>query len=211
MAPAGTIPCIAAASMIMRAPVLFAAPHRVMFLAGTIQALLVMGFWSLDLGGRHAGLWPTPPWPLLESFPAFLLHAVLLSLGVFPLFIFGFILTAGPRWQGAEDSTRRDFIPAFLLLACGWLLVWVALVLPQLLVAGLALALGGWIAVALTLTRLARRRAYRTRTYRLCLYCRLARGGWACHRFEYLPPVAPCHGRGSAFHLLFGASCCRSF
>ncbi|MCE9569172.1 MAG: NnrS family protein [Rhodocyclales bacterium] len=166
--------------MIMRAPVLFAAPHRVMFLAGTIQALLVMGFWSLDLGGRHAGLWPMPSWPLLESFPAFLLHAVLLSLGVFPLFIFGFILTAGPRWQGAEDSTRRDFIPAFLLLACGWLLVWAALVLPQLLVAGLALALGGWIAVALTLTRLARHRASgREHIVYVCIAGWLGAGGLA--------------------------------
>jgi uncharacterized protein involved in response to NO len=84
---------------------------------------------------------------------------MLLCCGVFPFFMFGFILTAGPRWQGAGESTPRDFVPAFALLACGWLLVWAALLQPQLLVAGLALALAGWMVVALSLVRLARHRA----------------------------------------------------
>ena len=143
----------------MRLPVLFAAPHRPMFLAGTVQALAVMLFWSLELGGRYLGLWPVPAWPLLAVFPPPVLHALLLSCGVFPFFMFGFILTAGPRWQGADESSQRDFVPAFVLLACGWLLVWAALLQPQLLVAGLALALAGWLAVAWRLTRLVRHRA----------------------------------------------------
>lgn len=143
----------------MRTPVFFAAPHRVMFLTGTVQALAVMAFWSLQTGGHYAGLWAVPAWPLLTLLPASLLHAVLVSCGMFPVFIFGFILTAGPRWQGAGDLPQREFVPAFLLLACGWLLVWAALLLPQLLVAGLALALAGWVAVALTVTRIAMFRA----------------------------------------------------
>lgn len=143
----------------MRTPVFFAAPHRVMFLTGTVQALAVMAFWSLQTGGHYAGLWAVPAWPLLTQVPASLLHAVLVSCGMFPAFIFGFILTAGPRWQGAGDLPQREFVPAFLLLACGWLLVWAALLLPQLLVTGLALALAGWVAVALTVTRIARFRA----------------------------------------------------
>jgi len=130
-----------------------------MFLSGTVQALMVMAFWSVEVGGRYAGLWPVPVWPLLTLLPPSALHALLISCGVFPFFMFGFILTAGPRWQGAGELSQRDFLPAFVLLACGWLLVWVALLLPQLLVAGLALALAGWIAVALTLTRIARHRA----------------------------------------------------
>ena len=143
----------------MRLPVFFAAPHRVMFLSGAVQALAVMAFWSLELGGRYAGLWSPPAWPLLTLFPPSLLHALLISCGVFPLFIFGFILTAGPRWQGAAELSQGDFLPPFVLLVCGWLLVWAALLWPHLLVVGLALALGGWLAVALTLTRLARYRA----------------------------------------------------
>ena len=140
-------------------PVFLSAPHRVMFFSGAVQALAVMAFWSLELGGRYAGLWPAPVWPLLALFPVSLLHALLASCGVFPLFIFGFILTAGPRWQGAGELAQRDFVPAFVLLACGWFLVWAALLLPKLLVPGRALALGGWIAVASTLTRIVRQRA----------------------------------------------------
>lgn len=143
----------------MPVPVFFAAPHRVMFLSGTVQALVLMAFWSVEVGGRYAGLWAVPAWPLQTLLPPSTLHALLISCGVFPLFIFGFILTAGPRWQGAGELARRDFVPAFLLLASGWLLVWAALLLPRLLVVGLALALVGWIAVALTLTRIARHRA----------------------------------------------------
>lgn len=142
----------------MKLPVLFTAPHRVMFLAGTIQALAVMAFWSVDLGSRHAGIWAIPAWPLLTAFPPPLLHAMLISCGVFPFFIFGFILTAGPRWQGAGELSQREFLPAFLLLASGWLVVWLALPWPSLLAAGLCLALMGWIAVAMTLTRLFRHR-----------------------------------------------------
>lgn len=129
-----------------------------MFLGGTVQALAVMAFWSADLGARLAGFWPLPAWPLLTGFQPSLLHGLLISCGVFPFFMFGFILTAGPRWQGAGELPARDFVPAFALLAGGWLLVWAALLVPPLLLAGLALALGGWIAVALTLTRIARHR-----------------------------------------------------
>jgi uncharacterized protein involved in response to NO len=127
-----------------------------MFLSGAVQALAVMAFWSVEVGGRYAGFWPPPAWPLLAVFPPSMLHALLISCGMFPFFIFGFILTAGPRWQGAGELSQRDYLPAFMLLASGWTLVWVAFLLPQLLVAGLALALGGWVAVALLLTRLAR-------------------------------------------------------
>ena len=157
MSAGGTLPCIVpGAEALMRLPVLFAAPHRPMFFAGTVQAIAVMAFWSLELGGRYLGLWPVPAWPLLAVFPPSVLHALLLSCGVVPFYMVGFILTAGPRWQGAGELSQRDFVPAFGLLACGWLLVWMALLLPQLLVVGLILVLAGWMAVALLFTRLAR-------------------------------------------------------
>lgn len=143
----------------MRLPVFFTAPHRVMFLSGVVQALLAMAFWSMQLGGQYAGLWPALGWPLLDVVPASALHALLICYGVLPFFIFGFILTAGPRWQGLGDVQRRAFLPASGLLACGWFLVWTALLLPQLLTAGLTLGLLGWISIAVTLTRIARNRA----------------------------------------------------
>lgn len=134
---------------------LFAAPHRVMFLGGTIQALLSMAFWSLQTGGHYAGLWPAPGWPLLTLLPASQLHALLMGSGVFPWFIFGFILTAGPRWQGASDLRAIDYLPPFFFLAAGWTLVWVSMFFPSFLVAGLALVFTGWLLIAWKLIRLA--------------------------------------------------------
>ncbi len=143
----------------MSLPVFFSAPHRVMFLSGTVQALLLMAFWSLEVGARYAGLWPAVPWPLLDRVPSPVLHALLVSCGVFPFFMFGFIFTAGPRWQGAGELLPKQYLPAFLLLASGWGLVWLSLLVPPALPVGLVLVLGGWAAVAVVLTKLARHRA----------------------------------------------------
>lgn len=124
----------------MATPLLLSAPHRPFFLTGVIQALLAMLFWGIDLGARHGGLWSALPWPL----PAPWLHGLVLLYGVFPFFIFGFILTAGPRWQGHADTPRQVFQPAYLFLAGGWLLADLGCIFPSLLPAGLGLAMIGW-------------------------------------------------------------------
>ncbi|MBU0752098.1 MAG: NnrS family protein [Gammaproteobacteria bacterium] len=123
----------------MSAP-FFSAPHRVMFLGGAIQALIAILTWGIDLAARQAGLWQAPQWPL----PAPWWHALTMLYGVFPFFIFGFILTAGPRWQGAPDTPSRVFVPAFLGMAAGWALIWLSPLLAALLVPGLALVMAGW-------------------------------------------------------------------
>lgn len=132
--------------------IFFAAVHRSMFFAGAVQSLLVMLFWAVDLGARRAGLWQAPAWDL----PSPWLHALLLLYGLFPFFIFGFILTAGPRWQGYGETPARVFVPAFRLLAGGWLLAWLGvLAAPALLATGLAVALAGWLVATRQLWRIA--------------------------------------------------------
>ncbi|MDK9724688.1 MAG: NnrS family protein [Sterolibacteriaceae bacterium MAG5] len=121
-----------------------AAPHRPLFLAGIVQALVAMGIWLIDVGGRYAGLWQAPVLPL----PPPWLHASMLLFGVFAFFVFGFILTAGPRWQGMPDTPPGVFRPAGLLMAAGWFIADIGLMVPGLLGPGLALAMAGW-AVAL--------------------------------------------------------------
>ncbi|MBI5107425.1 MAG: NnrS family protein [Rhodocyclales bacterium] len=133
----------------------FAAPHRVMFLGGTVQALLAMGFWSLQTGGHYAGFWPVPIWPLLTVLPQSVWHALLMGSGVFPWFIYGFILTAGPGWQGAGDLGQREFLLPFLTLATGWVFVWAGLLAPVALSVGLVIVFAGWVMVARILTRIA--------------------------------------------------------
>lgn len=134
---------------------LFAATHRVMFLGGTVQALLTMAYWSLHTGAHYAGLFALPVPPLLTLLPASMFHALLLGSGVFPWFVFGFILTAGPRWQGAGELNQRDYLPPFLFLATGWIGIWAALFVPGLLSAAIALALAGWMLVLRQLWRIA--------------------------------------------------------
>lgn len=134
---------------------LLTAPHRGMFAAATVQALLTMGWWTIDLAGRYGGLWPSLPWRLPPSW----LHALVLCYGVFAFFIFGFILTAGPRWQKQPDTPATVFRPAVLLLATGWLVADLGLAIPILLPAGLLLALAGWSVAAGFLWRLVLRSA----------------------------------------------------
>ncbi|HZV55825.1 MAG TPA: NnrS family protein [Rhodocyclaceae bacterium] len=131
-------------------PILFAAPHRGMFAAGMAQGLLAMGLWTLDLAGRYAGLWSAPVWPLPPSW----LHSLMLIYGVFPFFIFGFILTAGPRWQKQPDTGPAVFRPAVLLMAGGWLVADIGLAVPMLLPTGLLLVLAGWCVATVFLWRL---------------------------------------------------------
>lgn len=91
---------------------LTAAPHRPMFLAGALQGILAVGWWLADLLGRYGGLYP----PLQWAIPAPWAHAFLMLYGFFPFFVFGFLMTAAPRWVNGEEVARRHYLPAFLLI-----------------------------------------------------------------------------------------------
>lgn len=129
---------------------LFAAPHRAMFAAGMAQGLLAMGLWAFDLAGRHWGLGPSVSWPL----PPAWVHALMLIDGVFAFFVFGFILTAGPRWQRQPDTAPSVFRPVQLLMIGGWLVADAGWFIPSLLPAGLLVTLIGWSLATLFLWRL---------------------------------------------------------
>ncbi len=123
-----------------RLPAVFHAPHRVLFLAGATQGLLAMLWWAADLAARFGGLVAMPTWPLPPSW----LHAVLMTYGFFPFFVFGFVMTAGPRWQGAAPVTGTAYLAPFALMAAGWLVFYAALRWPSLLAPALLLVLAGW-------------------------------------------------------------------
>ncbi len=135
-----------------RGPVFFHAPHRVLFMAGATQGLLAMAWWLFDLGGRFAQLYALPAWPL----PPAWVHAMLMLYGFFPFFMFGFIMTAAPRWVGAAAVAPRAYLSTFALMSAGWLLFYAALWLPLLLAPALALVLAGWCAGLAALFRIAR-------------------------------------------------------
>lgn len=122
-------------------PGLFAAPHRSLFLAGASQAVLAMAWWSHQLGARLLG----KEGALLGALAPVWVHGALLIFGVFPFFIFGFVLTAGPRWQGYGEIKAQVTGPATVSMAGGWLIFYGGLVHASLQAPGLALVLAAWL------------------------------------------------------------------
>jgi len=117
------------------------APHRMFFFGGGIQSVLTIAWWVVDLAGRYGGLYPAIIWAI----PSIDAHAFLMIYGLFPFFIFGFLMTTFPRWMNGEEVERRAYVPAFVLLASGALLFYVGLVFSAVVLKiALILFLAGW-------------------------------------------------------------------
>ena len=118
-----------------------AMPHQAMFTLGALQAVLVMLWWLVDLGGRYGGWYA----PLVWAVPPPWAHLYLMIFGLFPPYMFGFLMTTYPRWMGGAPVPPRHYLPAAALLACGVLLGYVGLVAGKpLLLAALVIYLAGW-------------------------------------------------------------------
>ena len=95
--------------------ILFAAPHRLAFLGGSLSLAATALWWPMRLAALHLG-WAEPP---MGALPAALLHAPALLLMVYPAFIFGFLMTVFPRWIGQPDLGPRQFGPVSTGLLAG--------------------------------------------------------------------------------------------
>jgi uncharacterized protein involved in response to NO len=116
-------------------------PHRFFFLLGAVQAVAVMLWWLVDLGGRYAGVYA----PIAWTVPPPWAHAFLLNYTVFPFFILGFLMTAMPNWTG-EAMPHRAHLYAGLPMAIGVVLVYVGLATDaRLVLAGVASHVVGWL------------------------------------------------------------------
>lgn len=127
---------------------LASAPHRPLFLAGAIAVLLSMTWWAVELTWMRFGLtgWPQP------SIPPGWAHAMLIQYGLFPLFMFGFLLTTFPRWLGCPDLSWKRYIPVAGCVFGGYVLAHVGLLnLAWLLKLGVLLMLVGYLVGVITL------------------------------------------------------------
>ncbi len=127
---------------------LASAPHRPLFLAGSIAVLLSMAWWAVELTWMRFGLagWPQP------SIPPGWAHAMLIQYGLFPLFMFGFLLTTFPRWLGRPDLPWTRYVPVAGGVFGGYVLANVGLLdLPWLLKLGVVVMLAGYLTGVWTL------------------------------------------------------------
>ena len=129
-------------------PVFFSAPHRIMFFAGSIQLILVLLFWSIELAGRFTSLWA--PLPLIV--PDTWVHVFLMIYGLYPFFMFGFLMTTYPKWLNTDPVPVQSYVPAYLLLVAGVLLFYIGIFTAKLVVEiALILFLCGWLVALVVL------------------------------------------------------------
>lgn len=96
------------------------APHRIFFFAATVQVLIASAWWAGVLAARAAGVASALPAALAPA----QVHAFLMIYAFFPLFIFGFLYTAGPRWLARPAPQRMQYaLPAVVAGLAAALLV----------------------------------------------------------------------------------------
>ena len=118
---------------------LLAAPHRLGFFAAALMLAGTALWWATVLLARALG--QAPAWAV--SPPA--AHALLMSLGFMPLFIVGFLFTAGPKWLGQPEVQGRSLLAPVLAMLVGWGVTLPGLHLHAALAGvGMALVALGW-------------------------------------------------------------------
>lgn len=132
-----------------RAARLLGAPHRLCFFwAGVIWAAAAT-WWAGQQFAVALGL----PWQWHVSPAA--AHGLLFSLGAMPLFIAGFMFTAGPKWLRRSPVDARELRVSVGLFVVGWAAAVIGFHLGrEWAAAGLAVVAVGWGGLSWKLARL---------------------------------------------------------
>lgn len=118
-----------------------AAPHRVMFFGGALQALAVMLWWIFEMVTRYGIVGQPITWSISPAAA----HSYLMIYGLFPFFMFGFLMTTFPRWMNGTEIPPQHYVPAFMLLMLGVVCFYLGLLLDRsILVVALVSTLAGW-------------------------------------------------------------------
>ncbi|WP_157119027.1 NnrS family protein [Azohydromonas lata] len=151
-----------------------ASPARLGFVAGALVLALGALGWAARLW------WPGPA----GRVPLGAAHALWAAWGFMPLFVAGFLCTAGARWVQAPPVKAAALLPAVGAQLAGWLVFGLALAdggaqAPLMAGMGLACVAAGWSGAVLRLWRLLRAGAARGAQDRLHLRLALAGCAWS--------------------------------
>lgn len=127
-----------------------AAPHRVMFFGGALQIIAAMVWWLLDLVTRYGVAGQPIAWSIIPSAA----HTYLMVFGLFPFFIFGFVMTTFPRWMNGKEIQAQHYVTAFVLLLSGNVIFYAGLLAHHsVLLLAVASTLAGWAVAVYALLR----------------------------------------------------------
>jgi uncharacterized protein involved in response to NO len=130
---------------------LLVAPHRLFFFLAMLGLAVVSLWWLAQLAGRALGA------PLPLAVPPSWLHGWTMANGFLPLFMFGFLFTAGPRWLNVEGPPARPLAAAGVIAAAGVPLALTGAHFDGRLVAASALlTAGAWTVLLARFLRLVR-------------------------------------------------------
>lgn len=92
---------------------LSAAPHRLFFFLASLLLLLASAWWAMVLVLRLFGT------PMLGAIAPTLVHATAMLYSFLPMYMFGFLFTAGPSWLGVKGPAAPALLPTALLAFAG--------------------------------------------------------------------------------------------
>jgi uncharacterized protein involved in response to NO len=157
------------------------APHRVMFLGGALQTLAVMLWFMIELLTRYGVFWHPIEWAIAPSAA----HAYLMLYGLFPMFMFGFLMTTFPRWLKGTEIPKQSYVPAFMMLMLGAVGFYVGLLTTSIiLIIAVCSTLSGWGLALYALLRVLLDTPHQDKRHPLILFIALSLG-W-CFQIEYL-------------------------
>jgi uncharacterized protein involved in response to NO len=139
---------------------LLTAPHRLGFFAAAVLLATTGLWWCLVLVARYAA------WPLPWAVPAPVAHGLVMALSFMPLFIVGFLFTAGPKWLALPDVPASSLLRPVLALSLGWGAALLGFHLSAALSAlGIAAAAWAWAGLMARFWRLVRASPARDRLH----------------------------------------------
>ena len=145
-----------------RLGILFASPHRLPFLAGSVGFAGLALWWLAQLVYILFGELPLFPAGMPQTqLPPSLLHGPAMIYLAFAPFIFGFLLTVFPRWMNLPDLASGRYAPVTVPVFLGVILALTGLWNGRdaLVFGGFALCAVGWLLAVLVLLDLLRRNA----------------------------------------------------